>query len=44
MYLETRKIYTGFKDIKPLFTNYNYKRKETLIKNILYFHRGRCAC
>ena len=30
MYLKTRKIYTVFKYIQLLFTNSNYKRKETL--------------
>lgn len=39
MYLETRKTYTDFKYIQLLFTNYNYKRIETLIK-IFYIFTG----
>ena len=39
MYLETRKIYTDFKYIQLLFTNYNYKKKETLIKTFYIFTR-----
>lgn len=39
MYLETRKTYIDFKYIQLLFTNYNYKRIETLIK-IFYVFTG----